>query len=105
MKYAIIESGGKQYKAMEGGTIMVDRLNMEAGKKIELTDVLLISDNGKVTVGTPIIEGGKIQATVVEELRGRKVVIFKYHPRKRYRLKRGHRQWYTVLAINKIQAK
>jgi large subunit ribosomal protein L21 len=102
MKYAIVESGGKQYKAVEGKTIEVDRLSLLPGEKVELNDVLLISDEGKVTVGTPTIKGVKVSATVVEEFKGPKVIIFKYHPRKRYRLKKGHRQWYTRIKIEAI---
>jgi large subunit ribosomal protein L21 len=105
MKYAIVESGGKQYKAVEGGLIEVDRLNLEAGKKVTLEDVLLISDDGAITVGTPIIAGAKVTATVVDEFKGPKVLIYKYHPRKRYRLKKGHRQWYTRLQVEKIAVK
>lgn len=104
MKYAIIESGGKQYKAVEGDNIVVDRLPIEPGTKIDLSDVLLISDDGKVTVGTPTISGAKVSATVVEEFKGPKVIIFKYHPKKRYRLKKGHRQWHTRLQIEEIMA-
>lgn len=105
MKYAIIESGGKQYKAVEGSTIVVDRLNLEAGNKVVLNEVLLISDKGKFNIGTPTIEGAKVTTTVVEEFKGPKILVFKYHPRKRYRLKRGHRQWYTKLEIKKISVK
>ena len=105
MKYAIVESGGKQYKAIEGGQIEVDRLNLEAGKKVTLDDVLLISDDGKISVGTPTVDGAKVSATVVTEFKGPKVLIYKYHPRKRYRLKKGHRQWYTRLQIEKITVK
>lgn len=105
MKYAIVESGGKQYKAIEGGLIEVDRLNLEAGKKITLGDILLISDDGAVTVGTPTVAGAKVTATVVEEFKGPKIIIYKYHPRKRYRLKKGHRQWYTRLQVEKIAVK
>ena len=65
----------------------------------------MVSDDGKITVGTPVVEGAKISATVVEEFKGPKVLIYKYHPRKRYRLKKGHRQWYTRLQIEKIAVK
>jgi large subunit ribosomal protein L21 len=104
MKYAIVESGGKQYKAVEGSTIEVDRLKLEPGKKVTLKDVLLISDDGKISVGTPTVGGATVTATVVEEFKGPKVLIYKYHPRKRYRLKKGHRQWYTRLQVDKIKA-
>jgi large subunit ribosomal protein L21 len=104
MRYAIVESGGKQYKAVEGETIEVDRLDIEAGKKIELKDILLVSNGETSVIGTPTVDGAKVSATVVEEFKGRKVIIFKYHPRKRYRLKKGHRQYYTRLMIERIQA-
>ncbi|MBW8012895.1 MAG: 50S ribosomal protein L21 [Chloroflexi bacterium] len=105
MKYAIIESGGKQYKAIEGSTIEVDRLHLDVGKKIDLNDVLLVSDGKKVTVGTPKVSGAKVKAKVVDQFRAPKIIVFKYHPRKRYRLKRGHRQYYTRLEIEAIQTK
>jgi large subunit ribosomal protein L21 len=104
MRYAIVQSGGKQYRAVEGETIEVDRLNLEAGKKVDLKDILLVSDGENVVIGTPTVSGAKVAATVVEEFKGRKVIIFKYHPRKRYRLKKGHRQYYTRLMIENIQA-
>ena len=104
MRYAIVESGGKQYKAVEGEMIEVDRLGLEAGKKVELKDILLVSNGETAVIGTPTVDGAKVSATVVEEFKGRKVIIFKYHPRKRYRLKKGHRQYYTRLMIESIQA-
>ncbi|KAA3645427.1 MAG: 50S ribosomal protein L21 [Chloroflexi bacterium] len=103
MKYAIVESGGKQYKAVEGSTIEVDRLNMEAGDKHDFDSVLLVSHDGSVVVGTPTISGAKVAATVVKEFKGPKVIIYKYHSSKRYRLKKGHRQWYTRLQIEAIE--
>ena len=102
MKYAIVESGGKQYKAVEGETIEVDRLPDEVGEKIELDRVLMIVDDEKFTVGTPEVAGVKVSATVAAHFKGKKVIVFKYHPKKRYRLKKGHRQQYTRLAINAI---
>jgi large subunit ribosomal protein L21 len=105
MKYAIFESGGKQYKAVEGSTIEVDRLTNEAGEKIDLEHVLFVSDGKQVLVGTPTVPGAKVKATVLEEFKAPKVIIFKYHPRKRYRLKRGHRQWYTRVKIDSITTK
>lgn len=102
MKYAIVESGGKQYKAVEGGTIEVDRLNKEAGEDHVLENVLLVSDEGNVVVGTPTISGAKVSTMVVKEFKGPKIIIYKYKPSKRYRLKKGHRQWYTRLQIESI---
>ena len=103
MKYAIVESGGKQYKAVEGSTLEVDRLNMEAGDKHSFENVMLVSHDGSVVVGTPNISGAKVAATVVKEFKGPKVLIYKYHSSKRYRLKKGHRQWYTRLQIEAIE--
>lgn len=105
MKYAIVESGGKQYKAVEGATIEVDRLHLDEGKKIELKDVLLISDEGDIVVGSPTVAGAKVSATVVDQFKAPKVIVFKYKSRQRYRVKQGHRQQYTRLMINKITAK
>ncbi len=104
MRYAIVRSGGKQYRVVEGETIDVERLGLEIGKKIELDDILLASDGENVIVGAPTISGAKVSVTVLDQVKGPKVTIFKYHPRKRYRLKKGHRQKYTRLMVNTIQA-
>ncbi|MEK6222482.1 MAG: 50S ribosomal protein L21 [Chloroflexota bacterium] len=105
MKYAIIESGGKQYRAVEGETIQVDRLHLEVGKKLDLKDVLLVSDGKKVTVGSPMVSGAKVKATVIDQFKAKKIIVFKYKSRQRYRVKQGHRQHYTLLEINKIEGK
>ena len=102
MKYAIVEDGGKQYKAVEGGTIEVDHYSSEVGEKVDLEHVLLLSDGDEITIGTPNIEGAKIEATVVEHFKAPKVVVFKYKPKERYRVKKGHRQKYTRLRIDSI---
>ena len=102
MKYAIIESGGKQYKAVEGGRIEVDLLPEEVGKKLELKSVLLLVDGDKVKVGTPTVAGANVGAKVVEHIKGEKLTVFKYRPKKRIRVKTGHRQKYTLLQIEKI---
>ena len=102
MKYAIVEDGGKQYKAIEGDLIDVDRFPAESGEQIDLERVLLVAEDGEVTVGTPLIEGAKVQATVVSQIKGPKIVVFKYKPQVRYRVKQGHRQRYTRLMIDSI---
>jgi large subunit ribosomal protein L21 len=102
MKYAIVEDGGKQYKAVEGATIEVDRFPAEEGDTIDLEHVLLVADDEDVKVGTPFVAGAKVQATVVSQVKAPKVVIFKYKPKERYRLKKGHRQQYTRLMIDTI---
>jgi large subunit ribosomal protein L21 len=103
MKYAIIESGGKQYRAIEGATIEVDRLPAEAGDQVPLESVLLVVNDDQVSVGMPLVEGARVNATVVEQFKGPKIVVFKYRPKKRYRVKTGHRQLYTRLVINSIE--
>jgi large subunit ribosomal protein L21 len=103
MKYAIIESGGKQYRAIEGATIEVDRLPVEAGEQVPLESVLLVVNDDQVSVGMPLVEGARVNATVVEQFKGPKIVVFKYRPKKRYRVKTGHRQLYTRLVINSIE--
>jgi large subunit ribosomal protein L21 len=102
MKYAIVEDGGKQYKAVEGGQLDVDRIEMEIGEQIDLEHVLLVASDGQVAVGAPFVNGAKVQATVVDHVKGPKVVIFKYKPKKRYRVKTGHRQQYTRIQIDSI---
>ena len=102
MKYAIVEDGGKQYRAVEGNTIEVDRFPSEVGEQIDLERVLLIADGDQVTIGTPFVTGAKVQATVVAQVKGPKVVVFRYKPKKRIRAKTGHRQQYTRVKIDSI---
>jgi large subunit ribosomal protein L21 len=103
--YAIVESGGKQYKAVPGTTIEVDRLQVEEGAQLDLDQVLLVSDGEEVNVGTPIVGGATVKTTVVEHFKGRKIIVFKYKARERYRRKQGHRQQYTRLQIDEISVK
>lgn len=102
MKYAIVESGGKQYKAVPGNIIEVDRISQDVGDKIEL-DVVLLSNDGQVVVGTPFVKGAKVQASVIAEVKAPKIIVFKYKPKERYRRKQGHRQRYTQLKIDSIE--
>jgi large subunit ribosomal protein L21 len=102
MKYAIIESGGKQYKAIEGGAIEVDLLTLQAGDHTDLTDVLLLVDGETISVGTPLVKGAKVQARVVGHIKGVKIDVFRYRAKKRIRVKTGHRQQYTRLQIESI---
>lgn len=101
MKYAIVESGGKQYRAVPGGFIEVDRLEAETGGSVQL-DVLLVAEEDGVSVGTPFVAGKKVKASVLGEVQGPKVIVFKYKPKKRYRRKTGHRQRYTRLQIESL---
>jgi large subunit ribosomal protein L21 len=100
--YAIIESGGKQYRVSPGQTVEVDYLDAIDGSPVEIDRVLLISDGDKVTTGTPIIEGARVMATSKGDQRGDKVIAFKYKNKTRYHRKIGHVQLYTRLAIDKI---
>jgi large subunit ribosomal protein L21 len=102
MKYAIIEDGGKQYKAVIGESIDVDRYPLEVGEEIDMDRVLLISDGEMVKVGTPFIQGAKIEATVVAQVKGPKVTVFRYKAKERIRSKTGHRQKYTRVRVDSI---
>jgi large subunit ribosomal protein L21 len=102
MRYAIIESGGKQYRAVEGGTVDVDRLSIEPGKKFDLENILLMADGDEIMVGTPSVSGILVKATVLAHVKGPKVVSFKYRPKKRIRVKGGHRHQYTRLMVDFI---
>jgi len=102
MVYAIIESGGKQYKVVEGSPIEVDLLSEEAGKKVKIEKVLLIADESGVQVGTPILNGVTVETTVMDHFKGPKITIFKYRAKERYRIKTGHRQQFTRLMVDSI---
>jgi large subunit ribosomal protein L21 len=100
--YAIVETGGKQYKVTPGQTIEVERLGVAEGGAVELDRVLFIADGDKVTVGRPTVEGAKVIATSQGESKGEKIIVFKYKPKVRYRRKIGHRQFHTRLLIDQI---
>ncbi len=100
--YAIIETGGKQYKVTPGEIIDVERLNVTEGNTVELDKVLLIAEGDKVTVGKPTVDGAKVIATSKGEGKGKKIIVFKYKPKVRYQKKTGHRQLHTRLVIDKI---
>ena len=103
--YAVVETGSKQYRVTPGMTIDVELLPAEAGSDVELDRVLMIGGEGaEVRIGTPVVEGARVVATVAEHHRGEKVIIFKMRAKKRYRRKKGHRQELTRLTINEIIA-
>jgi large subunit ribosomal protein L21 len=102
--YAVIKTGGKQYKVQEGDTIRVEKLDGSEGDNIKFDDVLMLTDGDKVTVGTPLVEGASVSATVKAQGRGKKIKIIKFKRRKNYRKQAGHRQAYTELAITGISA-
>ena len=102
--YAVIETGGKQYRVQEGDVITVEKLKVSAGDDITFDKVLVLNDGEKVQVGTPIVEAAKVFGTVVENGKGEKVIIFKYKSKKDYRKKQGHRQPYTMVKIESVSA-
>ncbi len=100
--HAIIETGGKQYKVAEGDTLFIEKLPNEAGDTVTFDKVLAVIDGDKLTVGTPAVEGAKVEANVVKNGKGKKIMVFKYKPKKGYRLRQGHRQPYTKVEITKL---
>lgn len=100
--FAVVKTGGKQYRVAKDDIIKVEKLEGEAGAKIVLDDVLMVSDGKKPTVGAPLVEGAAVEAEVLEQGRGEKIVVFKKKRRHNYRRKRGHRQELTVLRITDI---
>ncbi len=100
--YAIIETGGKQYRVQEGDTLFVEKLSVEAGSTVDFDQVLAVSKDNSLTVGSPIVAGASVKATVIEEGKAKKVVIYKYKAKKDYRRKQGHRQPYTKVKIESI---
>lgn len=104
--FAVIKTGGKQYVVSEGEKIKVEKIKSSVGDTIDLEEVLLVSDKkGDVLLGTPHVKDAKVTAVVTEEGRGEKKIIFKHKPKKRYKLKKGHRQPYTEIEIKKITLK
>lgn len=102
--YAVIETGGKQYRVQEGDVITIEKLKVSAGDDVTFDKVLLLNDGEKVQVGTPTIEAAKVYGSVVENGKGEKVIIFKYKSKKDYRKKQGHRQPYTMVKIESLSA-
>jgi large subunit ribosomal protein L21 len=102
MKYAVVEAGGKQYRAEEGKLITVDLLPVEIGDEIVIDKILLIVDGDNVTVGAPYIKGASLKTTVNDQIKGKKILVFKYKSRVNYRKRAGHRQKYTRLLFDSI---
>ncbi|MBZ2387397.1 50S ribosomal protein L21 [Anaerococcus murdochii] len=100
--YAIIKTGGKQYKVSEGDLVRVEKLAYEVGETVDFDQVLLVSNDGELKVGSPLVEGAKVSATVEDQNKDKKIVVYKYKPKKQYRKKHGHRQPYTLVKINSI---
>jgi large subunit ribosomal protein L21 len=100
--YAVIRSGGKQYKVTPGQTIRLEKVAGDAGSKVELGNVLLVENEGNIQVGSPLVANAKIQATVLEHDRAKKILVFKKKRKKQYRRTQGHRQDYTSVRIDSI---
>ncbi|WP_428268183.1 50S ribosomal protein L21 [Haliangium sp.] len=102
--YAVIQTGGKQYRVSAGQTVTVERLAGEVGDSVEFDDVRLVAKDGSVSVGTPQIEGAKVTGKIVEHGRGTKLIVYKFKRRKNYRRRNGHRQGFTTVEIGDVLA-
>jgi large subunit ribosomal protein L21 len=102
--YAIVRSGGKQYRVEAGQVVRVEKLAADVGEPVTLNEVLLVSGDGGTTVGSPLVSGAEVRGTVIEQGRGGKVRVFKYKKRKHYRRTRGHRQAFTAVRIDTVKA-
>jgi large subunit ribosomal protein L21 len=100
--YAIIKTGGKQYRGSEGGVISVEKLNFASGEKVVFDEILIVENGGELQIGAPVVTGATVEGTVVQQGKEKKVIVFKYKPKKDYRKKQGHRQPFTRVKIEKI---
>ncbi len=102
--YAIIKTGGKQYRVEEGQIIKIEKLSAEEGENVEFDQILALSDDNGFTAGSPLVDGASVKGKVIEQGKNKKIVVFKYKPKIRYRKKTGHRQPYTKVLIEDINA-
>ncbi len=102
--YAIMETGGKQYRVQEGDVLQVEKLPVQPGEKITISRVLAVEKDGQFRVGTPVVEGARVILKAIRQGRDRKIIVFKYKAKKNYRRKKGHRQLFTQVAVEKIEA-
>ncbi|MCW8891571.1 MAG: 50S ribosomal protein L21 [Sedimenticola sp.] len=102
--YAVIQTGGKQYRVSEGDTVKVEKLGAEEGASLDLDKVLMVANGEDIKIGTPYVAGGKVTATVKSHGRAKKVTILKFKRRKHHMKRQGHRQWYTEIEITGISA-
>ena len=100
--YAVIETGGKQYRVQEGDTLFVEKLDAEVGDTVDFDKVLIISKDGDLQAGKPYVEGVKVEGNVLEQGKAKKIIVFKYKSKKNYKKKQGHRQPFTQVQISKI---
>ncbi len=104
MNYAVVRTGGKQFRVTPGQAVRVEHLDGEVGDSIEFSEVLLVNEDDKTSVGTPLIEGAKVVGKITAQKRGPKIIVFKMKRRKGYRKKMGHRQSYTEVLVDSISA-
>ncbi len=102
--YAVIETGGKQYRVEEGDVIFVEKMDAEEGSVITFDKVIAVSDNGELKLGSPVVDGAEVSAVVIRKGKGKKIMVFKYKAKKNYRRRQGHRQPYTKVQIESIKA-
>jgi large subunit ribosomal protein L21 len=102
--YAVVNTGGKQYKVREGDTLRIEKIEGEVGSPVSFDRVLMVADGEEVTVGTPVVENATVSGQIVEQGKSKKIIVFKYKRRKRYRRKQGHRQPFTAVKIKAINA-
>lgn len=102
--YAVIETGGKQYRVEKDSVLFIEKLNVQEGEKVTFDKVLLVKNGDETKVGTPVVEGAKVIGKVVKHGKGKKITVFKYKPKKNYKRKKGHRQPYTQVVIESIEA-
>ncbi|MCD6410600.1 50S ribosomal protein L21 [bacterium] len=101
--FAVIKTGGKQYLVKPGDKIKIEKIKNKEGEEVTFEEVLLVSEDGKTEIGKPLVDGAKVKAKVLEQGKGKKIIVFKYRPKKRYRKKQGHRQPYTLVEILEIK--
>ena len=102
--YAIIETGGKQYRVSEGDTLYIEKLPREAGETVDAAKVLAVMKDGELIIGSPLLEGARVVLKVVRHGKAKKIIVFKYKAKKNYRRKQGHRQPFTQVTVEKIEA-
>ena len=100
--YAVVKTGGKQYRVAAGDTLEVEKLDGEVGESVELNEVLLVANGDTVQIGQPTVDGASVSAKITGQYRGKKVHVFRYRPKKRIRVRRGHRQYLTRLEIKSV---
>ena len=102
--YAVIETGGKQFRVQEGETINVEKLSAEVGEKVEIDKVLAVVNGDEIKIGTPLVQGAKVILKVLRQARDKKIIVFKYKAKKNYRRKQGHRQPFSLVLVEKIES-